>query len=166
LPTAEIVRDEVVCSELTHDHLVRLTYTLREEDRLEIERSGYPTALACLREMHQRSCRAWAAHEKSGEVIACWGLVIGDPVAGTGLPWLFTGRALQHHKKEFLRLSRASIAIMESTTPRLVIMVDARYAKAIRWAKWLGFEFSDPRPNQLGYEFVIGEYGGREQCVS
>jgi hypothetical protein len=60
--------------------------------------------------------------------------------------WLLTGDAVESHKVAFLRASRFAITLYLEEYPVLVNYIDARYSRALAWAKWLGFDVCEARP--------------------
>src|SRR5690606_24772524 len=85
-----------------------------------------------------------------GEVLAIYGVVSQGATLLTARDhacvWMLSGTAVEKHKKLFLRASRAVVQTLLRDYRSLSNVVDARYEKAIRWAKWLGFEVGDPTP--------------------
>lgn len=85
-----------------------------------------------------------------GEMAALCGVVpfsqtaLGD--SGAGLVWMLSGHACSKHPKAFLRTSRAVADVLLEQYRCLGNLVDARYTAALRWARWLGAELSEPRP--------------------
>lgn len=93
-----------------------------------------------------------------GEVAALCGVVpsrrttLGD--SGRALVWMLSGRACNAHPKAFLRCSRVVLDVLLEQYPVLINVIDARYAGALRWARWLGAEVSEPEPfGPLGAPF-------------
>lgn len=88
-----------------------------------------------------------------GEMAGMWGVwpafppttALGtEPVVGV---WLLTTTAVDRHPKAFLKASRAVLASLLDKYPALVNVVDARYERAIRWARHLGFEVLQAVPH-------------------
>jgi hypothetical protein len=89
----------------------------------------------------------WAdAYLVDGEVAAIVGLGLPAMLGRVATPWLLTGRPVDRHRKEFLRLTRARVELMRREWALLVNYVHADYAQAIRWLTWLGFEIGPARP--------------------
>lgn len=80
-----------------------------------------------------------------GEVGAMWGLG-GAPLGRVGQPWLLTGTAVERARIAFLREGRREVARMLVFFPELRGMVDARYARAIRFLGALGFDVGPEQP--------------------
>lgn len=88
------------------------------------------------------------------------GMVGGDPVCmfgaapfsimgGMGTAWMIGSRALDRYsvQRSLLLLSVPAVEYMQAQFPRLLYnFVDARNLAAIRWLRWLGFQFGDPIP--------------------
>lgn len=64
----------------------------------------------------------------------------------TGQLWFLSGRAVDRHPKAFLRATRASLPRLLERYAVLTNVIDARYAGALRWARWLGATLYPPRP--------------------
>ena len=123
-------------------HVERLA--LRDGDRREVEALGLSPREALVRSLARS---VWAdAYLADGEVAALVGLVLQPLVGGTAMPWLLTGRAVDRHRKDFLRLSRTRTRAMAAAHGTLVAHVHADYVQAVRWLGWLGFEIAPPGP--------------------
>ena len=68
------------------------------------------------------------------------GVEAASLIGGVGYPWLLGSAVLDRFPRDFLRESRAGLAEMLETFERLEVFADARYGKAERWLRWLGFE--------------------------
>lgn len=124
---------------------VRLAEVMRPEDAAELKASGYETPVDGIQISLNLSKVAYTILF-DGEVAAMFGAVPLWPPATTlsdaqeGVAWALTGQTVTRHKRDFLRACRPALAMLLTVFPRLENFVDARYASAIRWAKWLGFE--------------------------
>jgi hypothetical protein len=126
----------------TFAHAERLE--LRDGDRREVEALGLTPREALIRSI-ARSVEA-DAYLVEGEIAALMGLALQPIVGGVAMPWLLTGRAVERHRKTFLRLTRARTQAMLAAHGTLVAEVHAEYGQAVRWLAWLGFEIAPPRP--------------------
>lgn len=74
--------------------------------------------------------------------------VFGDAKHGSciGVPWLISTIHVENHVREFLRVTSEAVAEMLTRHEELMNFVDVRNDRAIRWLKWLGFEFHDAMP--------------------
>lgn len=126
-------------------HVAPFLARIRPEDRLECERLGY-TAEAMVRRSLDRSVEKWAAVD-GAEPIAMWGITAASIAGELGCPWLLTTPGVDRHRRTFLRETRWWVEHRAlEMYPRLVNLVDADYAKALRWLRWLGFTIGDPVP--------------------
>ncbi len=118
---------------------------MRAEDVAEL-RAGGLTPLEGLLQSIEGSDVAQAVMV-GGQVGAMFGV---GPLAGVnervGQVWFLTGRLMSKHPAAFVRLARPAIASMLELYPVLFNVIDARYAAAVRWVKWLGFEVGEPQP--------------------
>ncbi|WP_272962327.1 phage protein Gp13 family protein [Alcanivorax jadensis] len=81
-----------------------------------------------------------------GEVVCIFGVVGYSLLSNRGAPWLVGSDRMEGGSKAFLRRCRKYAIKMLREYPELANYVDARNATAIRWLKWLGFEFDEPEP--------------------
>ena len=126
----------------TPAHVDRLA--LRDGDRREVEALGLSPREALALSLARS---VWAdAYLADGDVAALMGLAVQPLVGGTAMPWLLTGRAVDRHRKDFLRLTRARVSEMVAAHGTLIAHVHADYAQAVRWLAWLGFEIAPPGP--------------------
>ncbi|WGH28256.1 hypothetical protein 10KY502B_gene0056 [Xanthomonas phage 10KY502B] len=68
-------------------------------------------------------------------------------MGGMGSAWMIGSSVLNQHgaQKDLLRLSEPVVEYMQDQFPNLLYnFVDQRNIAAIRWLRWLGFQFSDP----------------------
>lgn len=68
-------------------------------------------------------------------------------MGGMGAAWMIGSTVLNEHgaQKDLLRLSEPVVEYMQEQFPNLLYnFVDQRNVAAIRWLRWLGFQFSDP----------------------
>lgn len=81
---------------------------------------------------------------------------------GEGAPWMLATNGLDRVQLTFLRLCRPVVRCMQASYPRLMNVVDARNTMAIRWLRWLGFQF-DPNNVQIGgHAFRVFRLGIRD----
>lgn len=135
--------------EATPAHAEALAPLLRAEDLAEVAASGHGTGLDALLGSLAASDGAWAAII-GDEVAAMFGVVpIHKTLLGgerLGIAWLLTGRAIARSPRLLLRYSRLVLATLLLDWDGLCNYVDARYAGAVRWAKWLGLNVGKPVP--------------------
>lgn len=142
----------------TPAHAEALAPLLRPADVAEVEASAGFTPLEALQASLSASERAWAL-VVGGEVAALWGVVpVGQGTLLTrpqlAVVWALTGRAVDRHRKLFVRLSRGVLSELLRLYPVLVNAVDARYRGALRWVRWLGAEVAPAVPfGALGLPF-------------
>lgn len=118
---------------------------LRQEDVDEILAGSGASALDALTEGVRRSVYSRSA-SVDGRVIAMWGVAPTDADPKLGIAWLLGSPDLSRHRRPFLRHARHELAAMLIVRPVLINFVDGRYAAALRWVTWLGFEVGEPRP--------------------
>lgn len=149
---------EVVPATMDHVHAI----DLRPGDAREIAAHGV-TKEEGLRRSLDRAI--WAdAYMAEGEVAAILGCGFSCLIGGHATPWLITGRPVDRHRKEFLRLTRARIDELRTQYPVMVNWIHAPYVESLRWARWLGFRVEDPVPlgplREPFCRIVMGEIDG------
>jgi hypothetical protein len=132
----------------TDAHIEAIVPNLRVADRCEIEVAGL-NPLTALMQSHRMALVSRCA-VLGGEVIATWGMG-GTPLGDVGLLWLMTTPKIETIRKTFVRETHNEVAMMLAICPELRGMVDARYARAVRFLDVLGFD--------LGPEFAFGPDG-------
>ena len=76
------------------------------------------------------------------EVLALYGVVPVEAKADApqAVVWALTGAAVERHRKKFHREAKRVLRALAADYPRgLYNYVDSRHAKALRWARRLGF---------------------------
>lgn len=95
-----------------------------------------------------------------GKVLAVFGDADCDEVAGLGIPWLISTVHVGAYRRAFLQVCKPEVDEMLTRHQALLNYVARNNGVAIRWLKWLGFEFHDPEPygaaGELFYPFTKG----------
>jgi len=130
----------------TEVDIARLAMSLRDDDRRETEAYGFETPYDALGLSLDRSAWALTAETIHGEIVACWGLIHESAMGNVGNPWLLTGPGVETRRRMFLTYSKREVGRMLHECPVLTAMIDARYERACRWAKHIGFTLGDPTP--------------------
>lgn len=121
---------------------VALARRLRAADKAEVTAQGLTPQQALVQSLRGS---LWARMAVLGGRPFCmWGVEAASLIGGVGYPWLLGSAVLDRFPRDFLRESRAGLAEMLETFERLDVFVDARYAKAVRWLRWLGFVAGEP----------------------
>lgn len=81
--------------------------------------------------------------EADGVPLCMFGATAHNALAGVGVPWLVGTNALLRHRREFVRVAPQVVAWLQQAYPVLVNAVNCRNAVAVRWLRWLGFEFGE-----------------------
>jgi len=90
------------------------------------------------------SREAWTARDTGGRIICMGGVSRMSLIGSTGIPWLLGSDLVTAHRRVFLVECRRMVAHWLTLFEVLRNVVDARYAAAIRWMRWLGFEIGPP----------------------
>ncbi len=147
---------EIVPATLAHAH--ELAPLMREEDVAEVQAAaGFSPLEGLLESLAVSSISRTLLFD--GKVAAIFGVAPMDALEGVGSVWMLTGEGISRNPFLFLRICRAQIQGLLEQWPVLVYAIDARYERAIRWAKWVGCEMSEATPygieNRVFVPFVL-----------
>ena len=144
----------------TAEDAVELAKTMRPEDAAEVYASGGFDPATAVLESFRLSVNPQVALI-DGELAAMWGVAPINLATGFGVVWMLTGAAVWKAPLLFLRASKREVERLASHWNCLVNAIDARYERAVRWAKWLGLKVDAPRPfGFLGLPFHHIQIGG------
>jgi hypothetical protein len=128
---------------------------MRKEDMAEVAAADGFTAQDALETALGMSKEAWTARVH-GEVMAIFGVADMNVLTGYAVPWALTSPVVDRYPKEFYYHSKRVVRIWRSRYAFLFNMIDARYEKALRWAKKIGFEVGEPQPfGKAGLPFCL-----------
>lgn len=116
---------------------------VRPEDRLEFESLRGLSVEAELRDSVASSITP-RAYVVDGRVVAMFGDIKYDE--RIGVPWLISTSAIDQHRRAFLIECDREVAAMRQRHQVLINYTDARYTKALRWLRWLGFHMHEAVP--------------------
>lgn len=140
------MRARIVPAERTHAEAIAAN--ARDADVAELWASSRSDPLAAmLRGMESTVHPFTALYE--GEPACMFGASPFSILGGMGAAWMIGSRVLESRgaQKYLLRLSVPVVDFMQDQFPNLLYnFVDQRNTSAIRWLRWLGFQFSDPIP--------------------
>lgn len=132
----------------TAAHAERIALSARPADIDELWASSRSTPLDAMLRGIERTVEPWVGLF-DGEPVCMFGASPFSIMGGMGSAWMIGSTALDRRgvQKELLRLSRPVVDYMQDQFPGLLYnFVDARNTAAIRWLRWLGFQFADPIP--------------------
>ncbi len=137
----------------TAAHVDELARNMRPADVAEVWAAAHHSPKTAIQISIQGS-RDPKAVLYNGKVLCIFGVAEGwaaglGALSTTGMPWMLTSHAIRGHRKMFLQATRREVQFMRAQYPLLVNYVDARHAEAIRWLRWLGFNFAD-EPTLVG----------------
>ncbi len=92
------------------------------------------------------SREAWTARDADGRIICMAGICPASLIGRVGIPWLLGSDLVPAHRRAFMVETRRQVERWQGMFPVLRNLVDARYAAAIRWLRWLRFEIGEPVP--------------------
>lgn len=126
------------------DRLIAMTVAnARMQDRVEFECLRGLTVEQELRDSVARSVnpRAYVVNDR---VVAMFGDIKHDD--RIGVPWLISTTEVAKHRRAFLVECDREVAAMRQRHQVLINYTDARYVKALRWLRWLGFQMHEAVP--------------------
>lgn len=126
------------------DDARELAPLLRAEDRAEVLALGCEPVDGLLQSL-TASREAWTWRDE-GRIICIGGVAPLSLIGQTGVPWLLGSDLVPVHRRAFMLETRRMVARWLGMFSVLWNVVDARYAEAIRWLRWLGFTLGEPLP--------------------
>ena len=81
-----------------------------------------------------------------GHIVAVFGDAVHSLLGSVGVPWLISTNHVERHARAFLKVCKPEVQGMLTRHRHLINYVDARNTSAIRWLKWLGFDFGEAVP--------------------
>lgn len=115
---------------------------LRSIDQVEMDCMMPGDHRAGLVRMAEKARRARAAYI-DGELVGIFGVSAGGILSDTGHPWLLATTAIEPHRRVLIETSRVGLDWLAQDFRRLWNVVSVENAAAIRWLRWLGFEFGE-----------------------
>jgi hypothetical protein len=112
-----------------------------------------PTREANIMEFCTKSSVPLWRGEVDGQLACIWGLIPGSLLSNNAYIWLYTTDIVQEHQFVFVRYSQIMIQEMLKEYEFIVGNTEAGADRSIRWLKWLGAEFQQPKGKLI--PFVI-----------
>ena len=115
---------------------------MRPEDAAEVMASHGLSPVEAIIESWANSKEAWTVRF-NGEVAAMYGIVLtpwGTALTPVAVGWLLTTTAVDRHPVTFFKESKRIVKELAERYGVLTNFVDARYGKALNWARRLGFD--------------------------
>jgi hypothetical protein len=132
---------------LRDEDLLHLATRLRDMDRIEVHSLMPDRSIAeALLFSGRASIRSCSGFWK-GDLVACWGIVPMQPGSTEGTPWLLATDAIDtpEVQRAFIRHGAEQLRRLSGGFHRLWNLVHRENAISIRWLRFMGFEFRDPR---------------------
>ena len=138
-----------------NEDLTLLASQMRDIDRLEVEAMTGRDAASALMQFAPSSRRMTAGYADD-RLVAVWGVSAPTLLSADATPWLLATDAIGDRdvRRTFLRLSRQEMERLVDGYRRLWNWVHADNAIAIRWLKWLGFQFPGAKSTVRGEPFL------------
>ena len=136
---------------ITPEVIDELLPRLRPIDRLELDCMMPGDHRAGLIRMAERARRSRAAYI-DGELIGIFGISAEGILSNTGCPWMLATTTIERHKRVLVDGSQVALGWLMQDFRRAWNVVSVENAAAIRWLRWLGFEFG-PTVTVRGHDF-------------
>jgi hypothetical protein len=155
---------EIVVHEMRPSDIEEMDREMRDLDRREfVAMSGQNDVRPELSKLLRRSLKPRVARTGDGRMIAVYGIISPTVLSTLGHPWL-AGTDLVAHpavRRGFLERSRIEFAELARGFTSLWNVVSDENKAAIRWLKWLGFEFPGESYEVGGMNFEKFEMGAK-----
>ena len=139
-----MVQYEVI--DTTDEHIEELAETMSQADVDEVWASSHRSPLESLLFSSTLSADPTTGLA-DGEVMCIFGVSPISIISGSGSPWLLGSDLIREHFRIFLRGNKEWMKIQQGKWDTLSNHVDARHTLAIRWLKWLEFDFDEAKPH-------------------
>lgn len=139
-----MIRAKIVPATAEHAHAI--AQRPRAADVAELWACSRSDPLDAMLRGMERTVRPFTAIYE-GEPACMFGAAPFSILGGIGSAWMIGSTVLDQYgaQKDLLRLSEPVVEYMQQQFPSLLYnFVDQRNVSAIRWLRWLGFQFSDP----------------------
>lgn len=147
--------------DLTDIDLINIAANIRDIDRFEFEIMGGGAPLSeSLAHMKAKSVRARAAYW-DGQIVAAYGLLAPTALSFEGNPWLVSTHALNDRnvRREFIRYTEQEFTWLCQGFDHLWNIISPKNTVAIRWLRWLGFQFDEQAFEIQGHPFLKFQMG-------
>ena len=129
----------------TEDHIPCIAEGIREADREELWALALLSPKDALVLSLKESAIAWTGLADQTPV-CMFGVAAASTLSDTGRPWMLSSALVDRYAFAFLRRNKQKVQEMLQMFPYLENYIDCRNTRAIRWLKWLGFQFDTPTP--------------------
>jgi len=136
------------------EHIVPIAMDMRAEDIEEIRTiSNWGPTAALTHSFNMTDPDKRFTGIIDNRPVCMFGFACPNLLLDVAVPWLLTSNAIEKHKKAFMRYSRMVMQQAQKDIPFMVNYVDAKYERAIKWLKWLGFTVGELE--QLGTDGFV-----------
>jgi hypothetical protein len=133
----------VVTSRATLSDAAEMAAHMRPEDVAEVWAEGRRTPYEALEmSLSLSGSQAWTVRH-DGKILAMWGAAPIDLISGVAVVWLLTTDEVDRHPRSFMRATREAVRWLRDKYSISVNRIDARYLRAVRWARRAGFEVGE-----------------------
>lgn len=141
--------------ELRSEDLAQMCGLIRPMDRFEFDvMSGGASVEECFDHLRRRSVRARAAYV-NGDLAAVYGVLAPTLTSEVGNPWLAATSLIERPdvRREFIRYTEQEMRWLSQGFQQLWNLVSEDNKIAIRWLKWVGFQFDENAVVVRGFRF-------------
>lgn len=129
----------------TEKHILELSITMRKQDKEEVWAAGHKTPYESLALSVKASDEPFTGL-LDGEVVCIFGVADVTFMSDKGVPWMMTSDLIKKTARVFLYVSNVYTQEILKRYNVLENYVDVRNTVAVKWLKWLGFEFDEEAP--------------------
>lgn len=139
--------------DMRYEDIFDLAANMRADDIAEVEALGN-TPEAALKHAYAHSKFAYVAR-KDGLVLGAFGVGDSSILGNVGCAWMLTTEAAEMYaaRRELVKTAPAVVLSFLEHYDILLNYVDARYERALRWLRFLGFTIEAPVKAHTGFEF-------------
>lgn len=152
---------EIKISELDDADMEIMLEKIRPMDLLEfsITADGLPL-VDSLANLKRDSVRSRAAYV-DGKLVAVYGVMSRTALGGIGNPWLAATSEIEKPqvRRVFIERTREEFTWLSEGFYRLWNVVLDKNVVAIRWLKWMGFNFDGTEYTINGHKFLLFDMG-------
>jgi hypothetical protein len=147
----------------TDEHFEHIINTMREIDRKEALLSNGLSEREAMEFTRDTAIASFCALY-DGVPVLVFGIGRRTPIDHVGVPWLVANDMIDDHPLKLLKAARVYFDRMHKEFECMENYILAENVKSIRFLKWLGFEFDEPKRAGVGNGLFI-RFGKKLQCV-
>lgn len=127
-------------------HADILNQNIQEAQRQELMASHLLSPIEAVLWGRELSAECYTVLDEDRDMIGIAGIIPGTVLSGSASPWLLTTNKAMKYPREIVILTRKAVREWNKDYSYLINFIDARYDRAVKWAKAVGFTVNDPSP--------------------